>query len=271
MVAEVPRLSPSIGTPLIEESPRSAWAAHRLMGNHRKPTTDSQREGRLWHSVLLENGKGVVVIDAENFRTKAAKEERDKAYFEGNIPVVGPKWEEIQAAVPRIQEELKAVGVEFTGVSEEKFLWEEVSSDGDTVYCSGVIDHYSEATIYDMKTEPVANERLAALSIARSHAILQDAAYKSAFVNTYGGERERLKLVYVFIQTEEPFVCVPVYLSGEGQETSYLKWRRAINLWAECMARGTEKQHWPGPVGSPTRTVLPGWMYPTELELEASS
>lgn len=268
MVAEAPRLSPSIGIKLIEESPRAAWASHRLLGNHRKPTTDSQREGRLWHSVLLENGKGVVVIDADSFRTKAAKEERDKALFEGNIPVIGPKWEVIQAAVPRIQEELKAVGVQFTGVSEEKFLWEEVADDGTTVFCSGVIDHYSEATIFDVKTEPVVNQRLAALSIARSHAILQDASYKSAFVNTYGGERERLTMIYVFIQTEEPFVCVPVVMSGEYQEVSFLKWRRAINAWALHSKGGTDKKHWPGPVQSPTRIEPPGWMMPAELELE---
>ncbi len=268
MATETPRLSPSIGHKLTTESALSAWAAHRLLGNFRKPATDSQIAGRLWHAAILEGGAGVEVLDFDAFRTKEAKEARDKALHEGKIPIVTAKWDAMQAAVGRIHDELAGQGIMLQGHVEERIEWLELAEDGRSVECSGVLDHRDGGTTLDIKTEPAPTKEAAARSIAKSHALLQDAAYRSAVESKHGIERERQDVIFLFVQTEEPFCITPVRMSGEYRELSHLRWRRAIEAWSECLSRGKERKYWPGPVDGIATIHPPGGMLSQELELE---
>ena len=267
---ETPRLSPSIGHLLTTESPLSAWAAHRLLGNFKRPTTDAQMEGRLWHSALLEAGKGIEVIEADNYRTKAAQEFRDAAVMAGRIPVLAAKFDEMSHGVTMIRDQLSRFGIVFDGTPEERFEWEEIADNGQPVACSGFIDHYSGSVITDLKTSRTPTTlHGAAREIAGSHALLQEPAYRRALADTYDLDFERISFVFAFVQTQEPFTVTPVTLSGEFREVAYLRWRRAINTWHECLSRGPERKCWPGPVEVTTPIHAPGWMLAQEIELEA--
>ena len=69
---EVPRLSPSIGHKLITKSALAAWAAHRLLGNFRKPPTDTQISGRGWHAAILGDEESIEVLEFDTYRSAAA-------------------------------------------------------------------------------------------------------------------------------------------------------------------------------------------------------
>ncbi len=272
MNIETPRLSPSIGHKLTTESALSAWAAHRLLGNFRKPATESQIAGRLWHAAILEGGAGVEVLDFDAFRSKEAKEARDKALHDGKIPIVRAKWDSMQEGVGHIHAQMKSFGFSLEGKVEERVEWDEQTEDGELVPCSGVLDHRDGLAITDIKSGSggVTPHEATGL-IARSHAILQDAAYRSAVAVKFDVDRERVDMIFLFVQTEEPYAITPVELDGEFRELSHLRWRRAIESWRKCLSAGRERKHWPGPVSGTQQIHPPGWMVAQELELEAMS
>lgn len=270
---QIPRLSPSIAHKLLTESALSAWSVHRLLGKRRQKTTTSQREGRLWHAALLESytgNEGVKVIEFDSFRTNAAKEARDKAEHDGKIPVLAPKWEAMESAVLSIREQLAAHDVLLDGIVEERVEWNALSSSGEYVACSGVIDHRKGLRIDDLKTgSTCVSVHMATNLVAKSHALLQDAAYREAVATKLLEDMERCVVRFVFVQTEEPFTVTPVKMSGEFRQLSQMRWQRAIDVWAECLGKGTDRKHWPGPVEGCAMMHPPGWMLAQELELEA--
>ena len=270
MKREVPRLSPSIAHKLTTESALSAWANHRLLGNHREPASTSQMEGRMWHAAILGEDEEIVVVDVADFKTKAARDERDTILAQGKIPVAAPKIAELQDAAARIVEELAKHGIILNGACEERIEWTEYTEGGAEVKCSGILDHYNGAVIHDLKTGKTATSiHQAAMLIARSHALLQDAAYRSAVCDGDDIDPERIEVVFAFVQTREPFSVTPVTLAGDFRELSHLRWRRAIEEWHKCLSKGTEREHWPDVTEGITPVSAPGWMISQEIELEA--
>ncbi len=271
-MSEIPRLSASIAHKLTTECPLSAWSAHRLLGNHKEKKKESQLEGQLWHAALLEGGAGIEVLDFDAFRSKDAKEARDKALHDGKIPLVRPKWDAMQPAVEAVLERLHAHGIDLDGVTEERIEWDQRATSGETVACSGFIDHRKDLVIDDLKTgSGFTSEHMAGQLIAKGHSLLQDAAYRSAISARLLEDIERVKMRYIFVQTQEPYAITPVEMSGEYKEISRLRWQRAIDIWAECLGKGTDRKYWPGPVEPGTIATVhpPGWMMAQELEEEA--
>lgn len=269
---EVPRLSASIAHKLLTECPLSAWMKHRLLGNVAEEKKDSQVTGNLWHAAILEGGRGIEVCEFDSFRSAEAKAAKSEAIMAGKIPISRPKWDEMLESVPRIQRAMREQGIEFDGAIEERIEWDQLSTSGELVACSGYIDHRSGLHIDDLKTGPgITSVDMAQMLISRSHSILQDAVYRSAVASIHDADFQRTTMRYIFVQTKEPYVVTPVDLDGEFQEISYLRWQRAIDLWAKCLGRGTDRQYWPGPVKPGTTATLhpPGWMLAKEMELES--
>jgi hypothetical protein len=233
------------------------------------PSTDAQTEGRLWHAAITGDMGDVVLVEADSFRTKEAREFRDQAIADGKTPMIAAKWQRFRKGAERIREEMGNVGVVLDGNVEERFEWSERASDGTEVLCSGVVDHRSELYVDDLKTSAQAyTPDRAAREIANSHALLQDAAYRHAVAQHENADIERCSMRFVFVQTVEPHVVVPVVLDGEFRQLSELRWQRSIDIWARCLKQGTERDFWPGPVSGTVDVHAPGWMMAQELEME---
>jgi len=226
----------------------------------------------MWHAAILGDTDQLAIIDADNFRTKAAKEAKAEAEANGKIPVTAPQYSKLEPGSARIRQELKRFGIIFDGAIEDRLEWEEETTTGATVQCSGVLDHWCGSGICDLKTgsEPVSVHKAIQL-ISSSHALLQDAAYKSALQAVHGIEPERNEFIFAFVQTQEPFSVTPVTLGGDFRELSALRWQRAVDRWSACLSKGTDRKYWPGPVDAVTPISAPGWMMSQEIELEAMS
>lgn len=73
---------------------------------------------------------------------------------------------------------------------------------------------------------------------------LHSAAFYLDGLNAVFGEEER-KFVFIVIEKDEPFT-VTIYQADEGDiELARIENRRAINLFAECLNRGTSIEAWP--------------------------
>ena len=269
-MTEIPRLSPSIAHKLTTESPLSAWAAHRLLGNFGEASTDAQLEGRLHHAAILMDHAGIDVVDADSFRTKAAREAKAEILAAGNTPVLIEKWDNMQLSAAAIRGQLEQYGIVLDGESEQRFEWDEYTEDGAAVACSGIIDHYLGNRIIDLKTSKTATTtRQAVQNIASGAALLQDAAYRDALHWDDGPPPGQIEVIFAFVQTQEPFSVTPITLAGDFRELSHLRWRRAIETWHQCLSNGLGREFWPGPVDAITAVSPPGWMVSQEIEWEA--
>jgi hypothetical protein len=80
---EVPSLSYSVAKILLTESPMHAYYYHPRLGGHVREQTKAMGKGQVIHKLLLGIGADIVVVRADNFRTKAAQELRDAAIAAG--------------------------------------------------------------------------------------------------------------------------------------------------------------------------------------------
>lgn len=244
-----PSLSKSIAKLMLSPScPRRAWAAHPRLGGYTGPRTRAQDEGTIIHMLLLGKGDDVVEIDADSYRTNAAKAARDAAEACGKIPVLAERMGEIKDAANHLREELAQGGYVFNGQSEVPFTWRERLYCSDVeVTCRGMFDHLflSEGVAWDLKKVASAHPDECAKHIANYAGDIQHAAYLSGLVKLNPRIR-RPDFVFLFVEIEPPYCWTAVRLDGQFRALGQAKWDRAVRLWHECISRGKEAQHWPG-------------------------
>lgn len=274
-MAETPALSPSIAQVLLEESPLHAWTIHRLLGNRPRPSTDAQEKGRMIHSLLLDGGRGIEVIDADDFRTKAAKEARDAARARGKTPVTRPKFEAAsevaQTLRERIYEHAKHPRLERLadwdrGLREVRMEWHEMGRAGQ-VLCHGHLDWLSpdRQLIVDIKTtEGNAHPDICAAMTARSHSALQVAAYPRSVTVPQPELAGRVDVLFLFCELTDPWVVTPAFAAGSMKELGAIRWQRAVDIWSDCLAT----DRWPAYCDGPAYLEAPAWAVSREITME---
>src|SRR5690606_29585641 len=98
-----PSLSQSIAHVLLAKSPLHAWLQHPRLGGKARAATKAMDEGSLVHALLLGQDDQIVEVDADSWRTNAAKEQRDAARAEGKIPVLAGELDDVRTAVNAIR------------------------------------------------------------------------------------------------------------------------------------------------------------------------
>jgi hypothetical protein len=91
-----PSLSASIAKILCEESPLHAWHRHpRLNPDFERVESATFDVGTAAHAMLLEGTDVCIAVDAPDWRTKAAKEQRDAIRQIGRIPLLIEQWDRV--------------------------------------------------------------------------------------------------------------------------------------------------------------------------------
>lgn len=257
-----PSLSASIATTLVSRSPLHAWNAHPRLGGVRREPTPAMDAGSLLHALLL-GGTELAIIEADDFRTKAAQAERDAAYARGAVPVLARAHDDAQELADCVRDELADLGLGLTGESEVSVEWEEESGAG-PVLCRGRMDHvwWDRAAILDLKTCQSAHERAVRSHVWEYGYDVQRAAYCSAMRKLRPEMVGREKFTFVFVETLPPgsrrrAIVQPVELDGPFREIGERRWRRAVDAWGQCLATDL----WPA-YAAPRTTVTveaPGW------------
>lgn len=242
----VPSLTASIAHVLCNRSPRHAWELHPKLGGKRREPTAAMDFGTVVHALLLGQEQELVPVQADDWRTAAARELRDAARRAGQCAVLTAELETARAAVKAIKAQLKPFGLKLNGKSEVSVFWCERADNGATVQCRGRLDHLVlarlRATIVDLKTCRSAHPRA-----CESHAYeygydIQCAAYRSALGSVMPDLLGREGFRFIFAEVDEPYVVTCFEPAGSFRELGERRWRRAINTWEECLR--TKK--WPG-------------------------
>lgn len=265
-VLETPTLSQSIAKLIVDKSPLHAWANHPRLGNCAdRGDTKAMDDGTLMHHMLLGTGAdSVVLIDADNYRTKAAQEARDAATAAGKLPVIAAKHNELKLGVGMIRDRMADAGVDMdlfdAAQSEAGILWYE----GD-VACRGRMDklHVGRRTIWDVKKSRNAHPLACAKHMLGYGYDIQWAAYTSAVEQLTGAPGE-VDFQFIFIEDKAPYAVTVGRPDGIMRELGARKWKQAVATWKACMESGK----WPGYATAPVNLEAPAWAIGQQMETE---
>lgn len=259
---EVPSLSQSIAHKLINESPRHAWAAHPKLGNLDRKATGAMDRGSLIHKLVLGEGADLSIIDAPDWRTKAAKEARDAAREARQIPVLIGDLNDAEQAATEIRRQIADAGIVLGAQSEVAVQWTERATDGTEVQCRGMLDNIASPRIYDLKTCRSAHPKAVERHVINYGYHIQAAAYRRAWEAINPELSGRVEFVWIFAQLDPLPVVTIARPRGTMRELGERQWQRAVDVWARCLSTDT----WPGYASGIVEIEAPAWALSQDYE-----
>lgn len=261
-----PSLSGSIAIPLIHRSPRHAWWKHpRLNSDAEREESKRMDFGTVAHELLLGTGRGVEVIDADNFTTKAAREARDTARAMGKTPCLARDYEKAESMVLIAQICLDAAGWSWSKAKPEvSLIWRE-----EHAWCRGMVDGLSDdrRVVLDYKTTSAsARPDDAERSLYDLNYHMKAAFYERGLNVLDPANVGRREFIFLFQETDPPYECALLSPSEAGLTIGRKQATYAINRWKACIAAND----WPGYGNTLHRAVIPAWTEKRWLEREMS-
>lgn len=263
--APEPSLSSSIAKLLLDRSPAHARLAHPKLGGVAPTGTAATDIGTLIHRYVLGKGAEVAVIDADDYRTNAAREARDEAREHGRIPALARVVGVAVAAAVCIRRELERVGVVLDGESEVAILWQEQAENG-PIWCRGMLDHVLERDgmlhVYDLKTIHCAHPDDCTRSAINYGYDIQQEAYTRAAERLWPEYEGRIEFRFLFVEPDPPHAVTVAQLDATMRERGRRRWREAVETWSRCLHTNA----WPGYAQEPVTLWSPGWLLQRESE-----
>lgn len=237
-----PSLSASIAKILCTSSPAHARVAHPRLNPDFQQTDDSKYDlGTVAHALLLQGEDVAVQIDAPDWRTNAAKEQRDAARAAGQVPLLTKDWDRARRMVEAVRGQLHSFdatpGLLADGKPEQTLIWQE----GD-IWCRALVDwlHDDYTAVDDLKTTSrSANPETWTRTLFGIGADVQTAFYLRGMKAITGEEPDFRFLV---VETAPPYALSVVSLGPDCLALAEAKVEFAIKKWGECLASGS----WPG-------------------------
>lgn len=269
-----PSLSRSIAQKLILESPRHAFAAHPRLTVQKPEDEKNSRTrdiGSAAHVLLLRQNTEIAVLKYDDFKKKAAQEDRAAAQERGAIPLLTEDYDTAAA----MMEKARAVLIE-----NEHEAIRELAEPGDGIVFNEVtaawIDRcgdrwarmradrlnfsVSRITILDYKTTELSVEPQAvARAIYNNNYHFQDAFYRRGIRALFPQiDRHELKLDFLFIMQEQqpPYEITVAKVDAAGRLIGEKMVSAAFLRWRKCF----EADEWPGYPTGTTEAEMPAYI-----------
>ena len=263
-VAAEPSLSASLAHAIVTSTPAHA----RLKSSRFNPKAQDAASaafdiGTAAHMLMTGKGRDVEVIEAADWRTKAAKEQRDDARAQGRTPMLAEQYERTAGMVEIAREAMAgAIGHNpFNRLPTElAYFWR---SDMDAM-CRALADalDVENRLIWDYKTTGELAEPESWFKRALNNGIdIRAVHYIDGARRIFGGE---WRYICVVQETAPPHFVSFVAPPASAIETGRRKHRRACVLWRRALAEGVWKA-WPQRI---VRPDLPPWYEAQWLERE---
>lgn len=264
---DVPMLSASIANILLRQSPKHAHAAHPKLGGCIPEESETFDLGTAAHSLILEGSENrYAIVEANDWRTNAAKDARASARAAGKTPLLLKQVENVRGMARMVRSNLAqfedSPAPLTAGKPEQTLVWQ----DGG-VWCKARIDwlHDDMATIDDLKTGAVSAKPDAwTRTLYGRGGDLQAAFYLRGLHAMTGSEWSASAPLFRWIVAENsyPYATSVISLSPEGLAHAHAQVEEAIATWRQCLQTDT----WPG---YPTRTCYvdpPAWALAQYME-----
>lgn len=228
-------LSASRAHTLLTQSPR-----HAITVTDDEPSEASEI-GTAIHDALLEGVNRLVAIEADDWRTKAAKEARDAARAEGKIPMLARKMVQIEGAVNAAKafvETSEIAGIFSRGKPEQTIIWNE----GDLI-CKARPDWLTDNRdiLLHVKTTQGSAEPSSWIRnqlVPMGYDLAAEFYARGLHVATDDRLAPTLVSLFLVIEQTEPYGCSLVGLAPAMQDLASRKVDRAIRIWQECKRTG---------------------------------
>lgn len=251
-------LSASIAHVLLTESPRHAWLKHPRLNPHYEPEQAAKFDlGTAAHAVLLEGAdERIQIIHAENYKTKAAQEQRDAARKAGKIPLLPDQWQTVEAMMEAAYHALKDSELSdvlhlSNGQPEVTLLWQgpgcwlRARPDWVSADRKLIVDYKSTAG----SAEPNAWTRAGMLA----HGFDLQAALGVRGIRQL--TKQTAQFVFIVQETDPPYAVSLVGLSPDFMEFANRKLNHAIVTWSRCL----QANDWPGYASRVAWMDVPKW------------
>lgn len=236
-----PSLNASTAKLLLTASPRHAWTQHpRLNPQHERENARRFDIGSAAHAIMLRDERSVVhVIEADDYRSKAAQAAREAALAAGRLPLLAHEHAAVTAMVEaaRVQLAQHEARDAFTaGKPEQTLIWR----DGPT-WCRARLDWLpddlaGDVTLYDLKT--TAGSAHPDVWIRRLYDLAGDIqpAFYVRGLRAVAPAVKRVRFRFVVIETEPPHALSVCELDSYATAMADERVGEALNIWRACLA-----------------------------------
>jgi hypothetical protein len=252
-----PSLSNSLISTLLKKTPRHAWMEHPRLNPMWEPAPGIATFdiGTAAHSLLLEGISKAVRIDADDWRTNAAKEAREAARADGLIPLLPNQYEAVMAMVDAAHcyigtTSLSGIFDRDRGMAEQTIIWRDSH-----VWCRArpdwITDDYSLILDYKSTGAEGPGEFMRRNIVAHGYDT-QSVWYPRGLAAV--GHRNA-RFLFLVQETFAPFMCYLVEPAESMVELASNKIARALPLWRDCLHRN----QWPGYSTNVHQAEAPVW------------
>jgi hypothetical protein len=222
-------------------------------GGPRRPEFDI---GTAAHRLVLGVGPALVRVDAKDWRTKKAREQRDEAHEQGAVPLLAADHAHVHGMAEALYADALARVLlnPDRGRSEQAIFWEDPETG---VWRRALIDRLdtggSPLTIVDYKTTVSADPDSIRKSVHRYGYHQQAVWYLDAATSI--GYPDDTTFKFIFQEKTPPYVVTVVELASSALRVGAVRNRRAIEIYRDCEAAGV----WPGHATDIEVISLPAW------------
>lgn len=214
--------------------------------------------GRAAHREVLGVGEDIVVVDAEDWRTKAAREQRDEARAAGKTPILVAEYQVIRAMAAVLREHPIAAALlrPGAGQAEQTLVWRDTDTG---VMCRARLDWLpapkgGRLIVPDYKTARSAAPDDLSRALYDHGYYLQADWYLSAVRAL--GLAETPSFVFIAQMKEPPYLVTVAEADPTALAIGAHQNRMARMTYAECTASG----RWPGWTDDVALISLPPWV-----------
>ena len=209
--------------------------------------------GSAAHRLILEgSAEGIAVIDATDWRTKSAREQRDQAHTQGLAPLLPHEWETVTAMADAVLSH-ETAGPLLTGHAPEVSVFADLYGQP----CKARLDawHADDGTgrplIVDLKTAQDADPETFART-ALTYGYDQQMAHYRDILEVESGTLPRF--LFVLVEKTAPYLVSVVELDDLFYDLGKQKNETAAAKWLHAK----ETNQWPGYQGI-NRVLAPMW------------
>lgn len=239
-------------------------ARFRWERDNQSPPSKAFDIGRVVHTLVLGVGGEVVVVDADNWLTKAAKEQRAAAYESGATPLLTAEYDAALAMRDAVMAHPVAAELFSDGVAEQSGWWADEDTGITLRFRPDWMGNLQDWPVCgDLKTTISADPQDFSRSVAKFGYNMQ-AAWYLAGLAAHGIADARF--LFVCVEKTAPYPVAVIELDAEAITQGRIDMRRAIDLYKRCLDTDT----WPA-YGDGIHTIsLPPWATRGAVQAEAN-
>jgi hypothetical protein len=242
-------LSSSGARKILQSPARFRWDM-----DHPRPYVAAFELGHAAHTLTLGIGDEFEVVDADSWRAKESREQRDLAIAEGRTPLLASEWRQVQDMREALADHPVAGPLfERDDTMAELSMWWEDPDTGCSCRARPDLATYDWDLIVDYKTTADASPRGFQKAVATFSYEVQAAWYLDA-VSVLKDARD-VPFVFVCQEKTPPYLVGIYQLDVEALRVGAEKSARARRLYVQA----TASDQWPGYPTAPQLIDLPKW------------